>query len=355
MRTLGISVLPTAVVVAMGSACDYTHDAVTPGYYGVTQAGSGGAAQSTTSRPASDNTMTATPPIGAAGSAGSTNASASTSNTSPTSTSTMAIATAGSGSAGSQPTNSNGAASCDLSGSWLFTMHKTTDGLGNLQYIHTYLYYEIQQQADSFTVKKSLFCGMDVIGGGDFAVTVTYDAAIAGIMKNVSHNGRTGSSVATSGGCKVDFAKQYTVVGATLPYYLDPSTTLPTADDMAGGGKPGWEDWDSDGNPGVTGVCAGTVTGKIYTAAREWSTMTGVVPNVASVFELPLDWDEEPNVMAFDGSPFLGSSAVRAADASLHFVQFARLQPNQVSGDDAALCKSLVALGPTLTPIAAGM
>jgi hypothetical protein len=83
--------------------------------------------------------------------------------------------------------------------------------------------------------------------------------------------------------------------------------------------------------------------------------MSGTVPNVASVFKLPLNWDQEPNVMAYDGSPFLSSTAVRAADASLHFVQFARLQPSQAMGDDAALCKGLVALAPMLTPEAAGM
>jgi hypothetical protein len=243
-----------------------------------------------------------------------------------------------------------------MSGPWLFTMHKTTDGLGNLQYVHTYLYYEIQQQGDSFTVKKSLVCGLDVIGGGAFAVTVSYAGAQAGIMKNVvSHNGRTGTSVMAAGGCKIDFAKQYTVMGATLPYYLDPSTTLPSAQDMAASGKPGWEDWDGDGNPGITGVLTGTITGKIFTAAREWGTMSGSVPNLASAFKLPLNWDQEPNVMAYDGSPFLTSTAVRAADASLHFVQFARLQPNQAMGDDAALCKGLVALAPMLTPEAAGM
>ena len=62
-----------------------------------------------------------------------------------------------------------------------------------------------------------------------------------------------------------------------------------------------------------------------------------------------------PNVMAFDGSPFLGSSAVRAADASLHFAQLARLQDDQATGDDAAICKSLRTLAPMLTPEAAGL
>jgi hypothetical protein len=47
--------------------------------------------------------------------------------------------------------------------------------------------------------------------------------------------------------------------------------------------------------------------------------------------------------------------AVRAADASLHFAQLARLKDGQATGDDAAICNALVELGPTLTPEAAGM
>jgi hypothetical protein len=82
--------------------------------------------------------------------------------------------------------------------------------------------------------------------------------------------------------------------------------------------------------------------------------MSGTVPSVGSVFTLPLQWDQEPNVMAYDGSAFLGAEAVRAADASLHYAQFARLSPDQATGDDAAICKSIVKLAPTLTPKAAG-
>jgi hypothetical protein len=145
------------------------------------------------------------------------------------------------------------------------------------------------------------------------------------------------------------------VYGATLPYYLDPATTLPTAEEPAAGGQPGWEDWDGDGNPGITGLCSGTVSGKIFGASREWSSLSGSVPDVRSVFKVATSWDQEPNVMSFDGSPFLGSSAVRAADASLHFVQFARLSESQAVGDDAAVCKSIAALAPVLTPEAAGM
>lgn len=211
-----------------------------------------------------------------------------------------------------------------MSGRWLVTLHKTTDALGNLQYIHNYLYYEIEQQAENLTVVRSLQCGTDAVGGGAFAVSVDYSAAAAGVMAHVSHDGRTGRSVGKAGACQVDFDEQYTVAGATVPYYLDPSTTLPTAEQAAANGKPGWEDWDEDGHPGITGICTGTVNGKLYTAARDRATLSGTTADVASSFSLPMDWDQEQNVMAFEGSPFLGTTAVRAAEPSLHFAEFAR-------------------------------
>jgi hypothetical protein len=250
---------------------------------------------------------------------------------------------------------SSAPSSCDLTGSWLVTVHKVTDGLGNLQTVHDYYFYEIAQQGDAFSVARSLKCGSDVIGGGAFAITVSYAGAQAGVIKHVTHDGRTGTSVSAAGGCQITFAEQYTVAGATVPYYLDPSTTLPTVDDMATDTMPGWEDWDEDGKPGITGVLEGTITGEIYTAAREWASYSGTAAGVSSVFKLAMGWEQEPNVMSFEGSPFLGSSAVRAADASLHFVELARLSADQTIGEDLALCQRLVELAPTLTPEAAGM
>jgi hypothetical protein len=246
-------------------------------------------------------------------------------------------------------------ARCDMTGRWLQTVHKVTDGLGNLQTSHNYFYYEVSQQGDAFTVDKSLFCFADTVGGGDFAVSVDFSGAFEGLRTHVTHTGRKGTITEAADGCMVQLDKLYTVFGATLPYYLDPGTTLPSAEEPAANGQPGWEDWDNDGQPGVTAVLSGTVTGKIFTASREWTSLSGTVPDVSALLKLPLSWDAEPNVMAYDGSPLLGSTAVRAADATLHFVQMARLSAEQAVGDDATLCKQLVELAPSLTPEAAGM
>jgi hypothetical protein len=251
--------------------------------------------------------------------------------------------------------SSGASTSCDLSGRWLITMHLVTDALGELQYAHYFHYFEIEQRGDSFTVKKGMLCGWDSVGVGDFASTADFHGAWPATISKVSFAGWTGSSVQTDGGCKVDLAKRYTVLGATISYYADPSTTLPTADQMATGTTPGWEDWDGDGNPGITGNISGIVTGKIFVAPRMWSSISDTAADVSSSFKVFVQWNTEPNVMAYDGTPLLGSDSARASDATLHFAQFARLAPDQATGDDATLCKSVVELAPMLTPEAAGM
>jgi hypothetical protein len=233
-------------------------------------------------------------------------------------------------------------------------MHYVTDALGQQQAIHTYAYYEITQQGDTFTVRKGLNCGDDAVGVGLFAVTADFHTSWPSVVTRNSFTGRAGSSVANTGGCQVDFTQWYTVRGATVPYYLDPSRPLPTADQKATDTQPGWEDWDQDGNPGITGTISGAANGKIFVAPRSWTVISGTVPDVASKFKAPLQWNQEQNVMSYDGSALLGSEAARAADAKLHFVEFARLTDDQAIGDDQAICKSIFALAPMLTPVAAG-
>ena len=340
MRT-HVSTLLTALLVAGATACDFERDYVAPGYYGATaQAGSRAMAApptSSTPRAAAGSPVVMEPAgAGAAGMAPS----------SPATNEPMKP----------MPSGMPPSAACDLSGRWLSTLHQVTDGLGQLQYVHKYIYYEIEQTGDTFTVKKGMQCLTDTVADGAFAIRADFSGAWQSQMRKVVYAGRTGTSAKVANGCKIDIAKLYTVYGATLPHYLDPSVPLPTAEQKAMGTTPGWEDWDGDANPGITGVLSGTVAGKIFVATREWTQLSGTVPNLDSVFKLALKWDQEPNVMAFDGSPFLGSEAVRAADANLHFAQFVRLSPDQATGaDDDAVCKSLRELAPKLTPEAAGM
>jgi hypothetical protein len=243
---------------------------------------------------------------------------------------------------------------CDLTGRWLSTVHKVTDALGQLQYVHTYDYYEIQQQGDTFTVSKGLRCGDDARGTGLFAAAVDFSDTWAVVRQRVSYAGRKGSSVQVAAGCQIELEPYYVVLGATIPHYLDPSIPLPSAEDAASGATPGWEDWDEDGNPGITGRVSGAVSGEIHVAPRSWTSASGVVSDVGEPFTLPLEWDQEQNVMAIDGSSLLRSSAARAAEPELHFMELARLGPSQATGDDSAICNQIVELAPSLTAKAAG-
>lgn len=370
LSVLGRTVMLSVVGLAAVSGCELKRDSVLSGAYGNmaadnavtpprTQAGSGAPRTSagTAAAPRAGSGAGGQPTTMTTAGAGSVAGQANTGSAGMAEMQPMAAAGNGAPMAGSgMPTEPPASAGpCDMSGRWLGTIHNVTDALGQLQYSHTYLYYEIQQTGTAFTVSKGLHCGDDAVGAGDFAATVDLSGSWSGAMARVQHMGRAGTSEEVSGGCQIALDKWYTVRGATVPHYLDPSTTLPTADEPGSDAAPGWEDWDMDGNPGVTGVISGVVSGKIFTAPRQWTQMSGIVPDLASTVRLSLMWDQEQNVMSYDGSPLLASSAVRAADATLHFSQFVRLQDGQAVGDDATICATVVELAPTLTPEASGL
>ena len=159
----------------------------------------------------------------------------------------------------------------------------------------------------------------------------------------------------TGGGCAVSFAKSYQVVGATLPFFEDPSQTMPTVSQQATPTAPGWEDWDDDGHPGFTMNVTGLATGQIYIAVRSWTIWSGTIATGASTFQLADDWGSEQDLLGYSGSSLLTQTAsgTRDSDASLHFVVFARLGPTQATGDDATICAAIRSLAPSMTSSAA--
>jgi hypothetical protein len=244
---------------------------------------------------------------------------------------------------------------CDLSGRWLATLHYVTDALGQLQTIHSFTYYEIERTAGGYVVSKGLHCGDEALAEGLFAVQVDFESTWASSVTRISYAGRAVSSAQTAAGCEVRFGKHYIVRGATYPHYTDPSIPMPTVEQPASGSTPGWEDWDGDGQPGVTGILSGTVAGKIFVAPRVWTELGGTVPDTDARLRLPVQWDQQPNMLGFDGSPLLASESVRAADPSLHFAELARLSDGQATGDDLSICRAVVELATILTPAASAL
>lgn len=151
-------------------------------------------------------------------------------------------------------------AGCDLEGRRLVVQR---DGINVPsprvdQAIQSWLYYEVQQDGSALTVIRGLDCGYRVMPlppppAPTLAATGDASAAWPGILANDTHTGRTGSFVAEGSGCRIHFDDEYSVRGATASYFEDPSRPLPAPGSPAAtAGLPGWEDWDADGNPGIT-------------------------------------------------------------------------------------------------------
>ena len=244
---------------------------------------------------------------------------------------------------------------CDLSGRWLVTLHEVSDALGMQQTAHRWMYYELVQQGDAVTVAKGLGCGDNAEAGPPFNILVDFSGAWDAVTEKVRYDGRAGRSVKVDGGCAIEFERALIVRGATTAHYSDPAVPLPTVAQQASGDTPGWEDWDMDGKPGITGRISGTVSGEVMVAPRDWHEMSGTVGDPSSNFILQLEWDQEQNLLAAS-NPFFAAEAVRSADPSLHFVEFARLAEDQAAaGDDLAVCEAIRDLAPSLTPTAAGL
>jgi hypothetical protein len=241
---------------------------------------------------------------------------------------------------------------CDLSGRWIATEHRVATALGAQEASHTWLYYETTQSGSSGTITKGLDCGQNVRGISSVSADVDYQKTWPAMLTKDLETGRTFTSTASSGGCSVSFEKRYTVTGATVAFYGDPSQTMPMASQQASSTAPGWEDWDNDGHPGFTMNVTGLATGQIYIAIRVWNMFSGTIATGASTFKLADSWNSEQDLLGYTGSSLLTETAsgTRDNNNALHFVQFARLGATQATGDDTTVCASIRTLAPTLTP-----
>jgi hypothetical protein len=244
---------------------------------------------------------------------------------------------------------------CDLSGRWIATDHQVSTGLGAEEAAHAWYYLELSQMGSAGTVTKGLDCGENVRGISSVAANVDYPKTWPALLAKVSQSGRKFTSTATASGCAVSFEKHYLVLGATTSFYVDPSQTMPTASQQGTSTTPGWEDWDNDGQPGFTLNVSGLATGQMYMATRRWTLWSGTIAGGASTFKLADDWNAETDLLGYSGSTLLTSTASASRDnnASLHFVEFARLGVTQATGDDTTTCAAIRSLAPSLTPSAA--
>jgi hypothetical protein len=254
----------------------------------------------------------------------------------------------------STPPSPTGAApgSCDLTGRWLISQRTVAVGLGVKQRAMWWFYYELEQDGSELAVTKGLVCGSQVFPLDPLAAAVEFDASFSAIVANNSHAGRGGRVVSDGSRCTVTFDRAYSVVGATLPYYSDPTIALPAVEERASGTSPGWEDWDEDGQPAVSLHVSGIAQGARYTVIRAFSEWSGTISADATPFQLAVpDWGQDEAILGATAD-LLKQTGVPDSDRAGHFVQFAELTPEQVQGDDDTVCATVRRLYPTLTPAA---
>jgi hypothetical protein len=260
--------------------------------------------------------------------------------------------------------------------------HSVVSALSFKEVSATYYYYDLTQTGTAVTVNHGLHCGLSVLkspsnafGGGD---SVSFPSAGPALISRQdegqmygSQPARTGTMTPTSSGCQFHLNKYFIVRGATLAYFDDPSKMMSASLSVASGcgaqfancTTPGSEDWDNDGNPGITLSVAGTANGNIYAAQRDFSEFYGTLPLGASKFEVGLvDMSGQPAVgpeqyaLGYGGGCTSICSTGSANDAcpksgctSEYFVDFVRLDsPPGSSNTD--ICAYVVKNAPTLAP-----
>ena len=239
---------------------------------------------------------------------------------------------------------------CDVTGHWLITEHGVHQALGVRQTAMSWYYYELEQNGGDVKVKKGLACGGQVVPLDLFGAGVEWEAAYPAILAKNPHTGRLGKVSSSGMNCSISFDPAFTILGATTPHYADPNIPLPTVDEEASGDTPGWEDWDNDGNPGVSYYVSGFATGTRYSVQRVFNDWTnGNYSPGATTIKLKAAIYQDESVLGAT-SDIIKTLSVPDTDESLQFTQFARLDADQVQGDDASLCATVRELAPTLTP-----
>jgi hypothetical protein len=225
--------------------------------------------------------------------------------------------------------------------------------IGQQQASHTWLYLEVQQQGGAVTVTRGLHCGFDVIKKTALAASVDSSAVWPALLQKNSSSGRRGRFVAEGSGCRLTLDREYTVRGATVVAYRDPTRPLPDRTMMASGGMPGWEDWDGDGNPGISlKVSSSLASGTLYTCQRDWTIYDGATSAGASKLKVAITYGGEQMALGRSGgaAQAIESSSVPASDPTQHYAWFHRLGPTDARGSDPEICAAVRMLKDTLLP-----
>ncbi len=248
------------------------------------------------------------------------------------------------------------AGSCDLSGRWLIAQRVLTTALGQQQAAHTWFYYEIEQRDANLVVTRGLHCGFAVVKKTSLAASVDSSSSWPVLLEKNTSTGRRGTYVKDGSNCRLLLDTEYVVRGATVAAYTDPKRPLPTRTEKATGTTPGWEDWDGDGQPGISlKVSSSLASGTLYSVQRDWTRYEGIASAHGPKFKVSIGYGSEhvPLGRSMGAPQAIESKSSLSSDPAQHYAWFARLGDGQAAGTPEQICAAVRMLKDQLLPEAA--
>jgi hypothetical protein len=172
-------------------------------------------------------------------------------------------------------------------------------------------------------------------------------------LKNNTSTGRRGTFVKEGAGCHLKLDLEYVVRGATVTAYQDPAQPLPTRTQPASGSAPGWEDWDGDGQPGISlKVSSSLASGTLYSCQRDWTKYDGPTAAGATKLKVAITYGGQQAPLGRSaGSPqAIESASSASSDPTQHYAWFHRLDDSQVPGTPEQICAAMRTLKDQLLP-----
>lgn len=225
------------------------------------------------------------------------------------------------------------AATCDLAGYWILrqTSFSRDDVLSQIQTASNWYVLEITQTGDSFTVERSIFCGIHVSGSATVDLTEGGQRGLLWLNSMGRENvrgGLAGAAAETAGGCSLETSRLYFVRGGAETLLPDDFSRKPALADLAplpyeedpeqptGAHLDGALDVDGDGLPGVAFLLSGNANGLRNVVQRDWLEYTtpldGPIAAHSIEFSARAVFDNEENVLVVSKCPALGCGILTA-------------------------------------------
>jgi hypothetical protein len=233
-------------------------------------------------------------------------------------------------------------AGCDLTGRWIVRDATVQVGLGGAVRQQTLLleYWDVAQKGLEFQLIKHRVCDIRSHSIGALAATEVYyaEAYRDALRDHVRLEGRRGLSGGLDADtCALSVAEAANVRGASLPYYAEPSHGLPR--EPAADDAPGTEDWDGDGQPGMSVQVTGAATGLVFSAFRSFDAPFDTFPAHAARFSVAESFRVERVLLGSDPAGVPSTPLSASADPADNTRTFLRFEADTDGLGDDVLCE----------------